>query len=310
MIQYLENKHINKEKWDACLEHSVNSRIYAYSWYLDMVHPEWSALVMDDYQAIFPIASRKKLGIRYAFQPVFTQQHGLYTPLLLTHQLLDSFLKKLISLFPLIQINLNSYNRTQQYQNLIKQQVNHELDLISTHAGLKKYYSKNLKRNLKKAQKTQLSIFKNIQPNAVITLFKENKGKKLKAFSENDYQTLNRLIYKAIKKNKVEIWGVFTPENNLCAGAIFIKNQGRFTFLFSATNQEARDNGAMSYLIDSFIEAHATTKSILDFEGSNDPNLARFYKSFGSTVVQYPYFFYNHLPWHLSFVWKLKQWIN
>jgi len=63
----------------------------------------------------------------------------------------------------------------------------------------------------------------------------------------------------------------------------------------------------MPFLIDSFIKGHSETKKIFDFEGSNDTNLARFYKSFGSIVVHYPHVFYNELPWYLSIVWKLKR---
>lgn len=307
MIKYLENQEIDMKKWDSCIDNAVNSRIYANSWYLNTVAPDWGALVLDDYQAVFPIVSRKKMGISYSYQPVFTQQLGLFSPLLITPQLVDSFLKKLKDLFPLIQINLNSYNKVNSTNFGVKKMVNYELDLISPYEMIKKNYSKNLKRNIKKAQKAKLSIFKNLKPEAVINLFKENRGKNIQNLNDEEYQKLNRLVYKAIGMNKVEIWGTFTEENNLCAAAIFVNDQRRQVFLFSAINKEARTNGAMSYLIDSFIEAHSETKKTMDFEGSNDANLARFYKSFGSTKVHYPHIFLNNLPWYLSIAWKLKQ---
>ena len=43
----------------------------------------------------------------------------------------------------------------------------------------------------------------------------------------------------------------------------------------------------MSAVIQHFIESHAEEKKILDFEGSMDPNLASFFKSFGSKEVVY-----------------------
>ena len=46
MIQYLEHNQIDKKKWDATVEECGN--IYAYSWYLDIVHPGWEALVEED----------------------------------------------------------------------------------------------------------------------------------------------------------------------------------------------------------------------------------------------------------------------
>jgi len=306
VIRYIENEHIDMQKWDACVSDSVNIRIYAYSWYLTAVAPEWNALILDDYQAVFPIITGNKMGIQYLYQPVFTQQLGLFTPLLITTQLVESFLKKLKTIAPLIQINLNSYNKVGDIIHHSKK-INHELDLISSYPLLRQEYSKNLKRNIKKAEKAELNIFKSIKPEDVINLFRANKGKEIKNLKDQDYQKLKHLIYKAIGMNKAEIWGVYTKENTLCAAAIFLKDIRRYTFLFSASNADAKTNGAMPFLIDSFIKDHSETKKIFDFEGSNDTNLARFYKSFGSSVVHYPHIFYNKLPWYLSIVWKLKR---
>ena len=52
----------------------------------------------------------------------------------------------------------------------------------------------------------------------------------------------------------------------------------------------------MSLLIDSFIKEHSREDNILDFEGSMDVNLARFYKSFGSKEVVYLQILKNNLP--------------
>ncbi len=306
MIKYLEHAEIQLNKWDDCIEHSVNSRVYAFSWYLNIVHPGWGALVMDDYQAVFPVVSNKKWGISYAFQPVFTQQLGLFTPLHLTPDLTSVFLTKLLELFPLVQINLNMHNKVQEKWKFIRKNVNHELDLISPYELLKSNYSSNLKRNIKKARNAKINILKNLKPDSIIELFRLNRGKQINQLTAKDYSTLNRIVYKALSQGKAAIWGAFTSNNNLCAGAIFIRDKHRFIFLFSATNSEAKEQGAMSYLIDSFIEAHAGTPVILDFEGSNDTNLARFYKSFGSSVIHYPQINYQKFPWPLNWAWKLK----
>jgi hypothetical protein len=53
----------------------------------------------------------------------------------------------------------------------------------------------------------------------------------------------------------------------------------------------------MFLLIDSFIREHAGQALTLDFEGSNDPNVARFYKSFGAAECNYYKITINRLPW-------------
>jgi len=307
MINYLEHNDIVKKKWDDCIRHSVNERIYAYSWYLDIVAGEWSALVLDDYHAVFPVILNKKMGIQYVYQPLFTQQLGLFTPLLLTPELVNTFLEKLFELFPFVQINLNAHNKLPSSFQYHQLRHNYELDLISPYENLKISYSKNTKRNLKKAQKAGFTIFKNLKPELVSNMFKRNRGRLLKVYSESDYMILNRLIYKAIEKGKAEVWGAYSVHNTLVASAVFVRDSKRFTFIFSGNTEEGKENGAMFYLIDSFIEAYAESKMILDFEGSMNANLARFYKSFGAQLIKYPHIYRNKLPFYLKWSLQIKN---
>jgi hypothetical protein len=287
VIAYLKYSEIVKRKWDECIKASINGRIYAYSWYLDTVADDWDALVLDDYQAVFPLPKRKKFGVNYVYQPVFTQQLGLFSRLALTSELLEKFLVRIPPEFNYVNLNLNQHNRLKSKRIKGESRRNIEMDLISEYTLLRQSYSKNLKRNLKKAASHQLSIFENLKPDAVVKLFKENKGRQLKVYSEKDYSLLIRLIYKAIQLGQAEVWGAYTQENELCAGAVFFKDHKRITFLFSAANPQARVNGAIPYLLDSFIEAHAGSELIFDFEGSNHADLARFYFGFGAQPIHY-----------------------
>ena len=45
MIQYFSHQAIDKKKWDDCIQHAFNGNIYAMSWYLDVVHHDWEALI-------------------------------------------------------------------------------------------------------------------------------------------------------------------------------------------------------------------------------------------------------------------------
>jgi hypothetical protein len=112
---------------------------------------------------------------------------------------------------------------------------------------------------------------------------------------------LDDLIHVCMEKGRAQIWGVLTPEKRLCAGAIFVESNGKVIFLFSGSNQVARGNSAMPYLIDRFICENSNRNLILDFEGSNDHNLARFYKSFGSKECVYLQVKVNRLPWFIRF---------
>ncbi|MBN1651709.1 MAG: GNAT family N-acetyltransferase [Bacteroidales bacterium] len=287
MIKYLAHNEINKRSWDECVKASVNGRLYAYAWYLDIVCDHWEGLVLDDYRAVFPLPYRKKFGLNYIYQPVFTQQLGLFSKVPISPQLLEDFLNQIPSKYKYVNLNLNQHNRPKYLKSKPEKRRNIEMDLLDEYGHLKEKYSVNLKRNLKKAEKSKLTIFENLKPDAVIQLFKANKGKTLKPFSEDDYVRLIRLVYKAIQQGNAEVWGVYTSENNLCAGGIFLQSHKRITFLFSGANDEAKQLAALPYMLDAFIEAHAGRELVFDFEGSNNEQLARFYLGFGSKPISY-----------------------
>ena len=83
-LRLLKNDSIYKEtnldvdKYDACIENSIQSRIYAFSWYLDIVADNWDVLVLDDYKAVMPIPWKKKYFIKYIAQPLFLSAIGCF----------------------------------------------------------------------------------------------------------------------------------------------------------------------------------------------------------------------------------------
>lgn len=301
MINYLTHNEIDKKKWDAVISHAFNGNIYAFSWYLDLIHEDWEALVEGDYERVMPLTCGKKWGIGYVLQPFFAQQLGVFSTGILSGEHVADFIRKIPGKYPFVQINLNIHNHPDlpaPYQLL--RNKNYLLDLIHNYRKHYSQYSQNAKRNLKKSKKLHLSLSKNLNPGLVTELFKNNRGKQIKKLKDDDYQRLLRLMYAAVHKGKGITYGVYTANNELCAAAFFLLENQHLIFLFSGSNQEARQNGAMTFLFDSVIEEFSGSQVVLDFEGSNDENLARFYSSFGSKEVYYNVLKYNLLPFPLK----------
>jgi len=297
MIRYLERNDIDNEKWNACISRSFNGNLYGYAWFLDIVaQGEWDALVEGDYERIFPLVRRRKFGISYIYQPFFTQQLGLYSVHRLDAEVLGDFIRAIPARFKQVEINLNTLNKADEKDFRLIPQLNHELDLIHSYPKIRENYSENLSRNLKKAEKAELTISKNIRPDDIIDLFRANRGGELKHLRDADYLRLKRLVYTCIYKGIANIWGAYDRRNQLCAGAFFIQSNNKAIFLFSGLSEEGRAAGAMPFLIDSYIRHHAGRHLTFDFDGSNDPNLARFYKSFGSRECVYMRLHLNRLP--------------
>ncbi len=302
MIKFLNNNQIDRIKWNNCVNNSINSLPYAFDWYLDVVAENWAALVENDYESIMPLVYRKKAMIHYIFTPFFTQQLGIFSTQLLDNKICERFLSSIPHQFRYLEYNLNSYNQIDTTKYTVKNNINHLLDLIENYDALHSNFSENLKRNLRKAEKAGIIISQNQKPEDIIDIFIKNKGKELNNLSTNEYAMLKKLIYTGIHKGVIQTYGAYTPQNELCAGAIFLISNHRAIFLFSATNAVSRQLKAMPFLINSFIRQYAGKNIILDFEGSNDSNLARFYKSFGSKTVIYPTLTINKLPFLLKTV--------
>ena len=300
MIRYIERKNIDKKKWNACIDKAFNGNLYGCSWFLDIVSDDWDALVENDYERVFPLVFRKKFGISYIYQPFFTQQLGLYSTTKLDSEALSSFIRAIPVKFKQIEFNLNTLNKVESSEFNTLPQLNHELDLIRSYDKIRKGYSENLLRNLKKAEKAGISVSKNIKPDDIITLFRNNRGKSIGHLHNKDYLRLKRIAYTCMYKGLANIQGAYDEQNQLVAGAFFIQSNNKAIFLFSGLSEEGRRAGAMPFLIDSFIRSHAGRHLTFDFDGSNDPDLARFYKSFGSKECVYQRIEINRLPFLLN----------
>ena len=289
MIRYLLHQDINKERWDACVSASMTPLVYGLSWYLDITSPNWEGLVLNDYQAVMPLPFRRKWGMNYSFQPPFSQQLGVFG-----QEDANEFLMAIPKHFKLIDQQLNYGNIASGFTT--KAKPNLVLDLNFNYDELKKAYSNNTIRNIRKAEKNELIHETTSSPDKIISLFKSYRGKSIATLSENDYHTLRKICNYALLNGILEISTVKDRNGALQAGAVFLKSLHGWIFLFSATHPDGRNSGAMSSLIDRFIAAHAEEPTILDFEGSSDPDLYRFYQSFGSKESVYLQLRINRLP--------------
>lgn len=303
-IRYLENSHIDRQKWDDCILNAVNGNIYAYSWYLDIVCDHWDALVDKGYNIVFPLTYRKKFGISYLYQPCFSQQLGIFSTVQLSPGIVDEFLDNIPKHFKLIEIQLNSFNEATHKGFELRMRPNLELELIQAYEDISKNYSQNLRRNLKQAREADWKIADNIDIEAIINIFKENKGRTIETLSDMDYKKLISLT-RACKKRKSLLVAGAIKDGLLHAGIIFIRSHQKIILLFSATDSIGREYGAMPLLIDSLISSYSNTHTILDFEGSEDANLARFYSSFGAREFKYPFIRRDNLLGIVRFFHKL-----
>ena len=309
MIQYFEHKKIDKRKWDATIAECGN--IYAYSWYLDIVHPGWDALVEDDYQVVMPLTGGKKFGVNYLFQPYFVQQLGVFSKAPMSDEKTEAFLKAIPAKYRFAEIRLNESNAFDKDMQGIEYHSNVILDLNQEYEAIRANYHTNTKRNLAKAENNNLQLVNTVIPYHVVALFTDNRGALLDKWGDAEYARLTSLAATAVNRKAAFILGVTEKSvGQLLCAAIFMKTNERITFLFSGLTEEGKQRQAMTYLLDQVIQQYAHQPITFDFEGSDDENLARFYLGFGGREVKYPGYTFNRLPplgKALLKVWKRKK---
>ena len=303
MIRHLRNTEIDKTKWDKCINASPAGIAYASSWYLDLVSPGWEALIENDYTAVFPLTSRKKYGFNYLFQPFFTQQGGLFTQDEIVHaEKTKQFLEFIPSKFKLIEINLNTSNQINSIGDFkISKRRTHHLSLNNSVEELRKTYSENLKRNLKKAKHSIQIIESGNELRALTEIFRLERGADIAQLGDKEYDLLEKIVEQAYNRKEIEILYTRNQAGEVTAGAVFLYSYSSYIFLFSATSKEARESGSMSLIIDHFIEKHQSQDKVLDFEGSMNDDLSRYYRSYGSQEIVYLQITRNTLP--IPFRW-------
>lgn len=309
MLRYVQHKQVNYTKWNACIHHAVNSRVYAYTWYLDSMVEQWDALVYNNYEAVMPLVRRRKWGVHYLYQPMFTQQLGIFSKYSISQSLVRTFLQAIPSKFWYLDMQLNEGNffALQQINVQPIQRFNYMLSLEKKYEQLQKAYSQNTKRNLKKAKQIAFRIEQNIEPTKVVRLFQKHQGPKIGNLKSKHYEQLIRLINSALARGLGEIVAAYDSDDELCAATFFILHRNRIIYLLPALTPKGRAQRAMFFLIDSVIQEYADCALLLDFEGSMVPSIARFYRGFGAKPVPYWQIHSNRLPKYLRWLKQSKS---
>lgn len=295
-ISFIPHAAIDRQAWDACVSRYTPDHIYAYSWYLDVMVPEWTALVWGNYEAVMPLPCRKKYGVHYLYQPFLTAQLGLIaadnSP-----ALLNTFLHAIPGRYRYWDICLHHRNALRVDDYTFRTRTNLVLPLQQSYEAIRCLYNENTVRNIRKAETAGLLIKQDVSPSEVMALSHQ-------PLSADESTRLLKLYKILAHRNQCFTWGVTSTTGQLLASAIFFLQWGRAFYILPGNSPDSRGSGASHLLIDHFIRQHAMQLHVLDFEGSDIVSVARFYNGFGAQQENYPALQLNRLPWFLRWLKK------
>lgn len=275
-IQYLKHNEIDKTKWDACISEASNSLVYAESWYLDIVSPNWEALVADDYDYVMPLPLKRKFGVPYLVQPPLTQQLGVFSSFEIDQKTISSFIRK----NPYF-----SYHLHLNYKNSFKEASilpNYVLNLKPSYHETQKHYSKNTKRNLKNASNHNIHTTE-IEYDHFLSFYHSVE----KTFVAPKKNLVNNFIQEGSHKNVLKLYGAYNEKDEMLAALCLLLSAKRLIYLLPVSNEQGKEVSAMFKIIDDIILKNAESDATLDFEGSRIDGIARFYRGFGAELQTY-----------------------
>ena len=297
MIEFVNRKDIDSDRWDEVIAHSPAETLYPYSWYLDAVSANWSALIMNDYQYIMPLVWKKKYGIKFLYQPFYCQQLGVFSRKYVDPATVAQFVSRLTKSYRFGTLSLNTLNLIGDHKRLeVYDRTNYVLPLQREYDTLYASFSTNVKRNLKRARDRTGEVENEISPDELILFKKENDVIKR---PEEAYLRLKDLIGSVIKNSRGIAYGL-RDGDRLSAAAFFGFSRTRAIYLLSSSSEQGKENRAMFKIVNDFIRSYATFDLVLDFEGSNIPSVARFFSGFGARPEIYQGISFTRLPLLIS----------
>ncbi len=299
-IQFVTHANINFEKWDKAIRDSVNGLVYATSWNLNIVNPNWAALIYGDYDIVMPLTFRSKYGIKYIYKPFFSQFLGVFYKNQEDKIHVKPFLDEATKYFKFITLNLNVSN-SEFEANYSSSMMTQVLNLKKDYDVLKSNYNRSNLKNISKANNIDLSIKKSIETKDFISLVKlMYKKRNVVGVTKKDFNDLERIINYSLQNELGEIYYAYTNEK-LCASAYFLK-WGNRVIVQTAINDLGKDIRAIFKIIDDFIKRNAGQDLIFDFAGSNIPGVQYRNLGFGAQNDIYYRVKINNLPIPLKWI--------
>jgi len=284
MIYYLQRDQLDITKYDTCIKLSVNARIYAYSWYLDIVADNWDALVLNDYEAVMPLPWRQKYFIKYIYPPAWTQQLGVFSSTNVSEKLVLNFIRAIPKKFKKVTIQFNSENKF-EHKNVTKR-VNYILPLDKDYSEIYKNFRRDRKARIKAGENNKFRIKENSFGIEDLIRISKNNYSFLK-IPQQHYYILKNIFSSLSVANKCFIVSAVNSKDEVLGGVLFLKYGSRITYLFSVTNKQGKIQHVISSIVCNVINAHESSSYVFDFEGSMVKGVADFYKSFGSELEYY-----------------------
>lgn len=313
MICLLTRSQLDAAAYDRCVAGSPDRIIYAFSWYLDAVSPDWQVLVLNEYEAVMPLPVRTRYGINGVVQPLFCHQLGVFSANEPTPpDRLKAFLTeagrhfRYISSYQFHAANTAMLPRQPEFTG----RTNHVLDLREPYETLRSRYSRGRRHHLKRPpQPPEWTLTDTTDIGPLFDLFLQYNTRGIGRVDPTAGPVLHRLTSALLERRCARI-RVAQRNGRIEAGSLLVIDQRRIIHLFCAASPDGRRSNARMFILDELVREFAGQHRLLDFESPEAEPLARFNQEFGAVAEPYARWTRNQLPAAIQWLHRLKTTIH
>ncbi|GAA4314810.1 GNAT family N-acetyltransferase [Nibribacter koreensis] len=316
MLQYLKHHEIDYAEWDRCLEASPNAIIYGFTWYLDIVAPDWHAIVKKEngkYVAIMPIPVVQKFGVNIVRQPIFAQQLGVFHAQPLTPAEWEEIGRLLYQNFQLISsYEFNNGNVELVNSGLPKFETDrfstYHLDLKQGYPAIVSGYRKDRRWRINQAKRAGLTVRPSTNIDLIIQIFDQHIAHKIYGVigEAYEYKMLRQLYEAANQRGLVSMHEAVNARQEVVAMIMLFHYNQKLIYIFNSSTPEGKKTNAISFLVDHILQTYAGQDLVYDFEAPEVGPISDFYSSFGSTPTYFLSVKANNLPAPIKWLQQLR----
>ncbi|GEM_PF-3962616 len=259
-IELLHNKKINSQRWNETVTMAVNSNFSAYTWYLDLIDPDWEGLLSTDYKYIFPIISSSKLFKIGFYQPSLYFRAGLYATEILSKEIFERFIDAIPDRISQLKVSLNKFNIFKN-DTLYYSGISYQKDMVANIDSSVKYTAEAIQK-LSVLLRRKLVVLEGMQISEFLKYYESYSMNKVSKW-EQDF--IRRLLSFTFYNRISSILGVLDEKNNLGAIGMFIRNQQRAWLYLYASSIDADKEGFFYYMLDYYVTRHSSLNIPLEF---------------------------------------------
>ncbi len=285
-LLHIQNPEEASGFYDECIKNSPNGLIYALSWYLNIISPDWEILTTEDHSTVMPLPLTRSLGRKLIRQPDFAWQLGIFSTRVPSPEIIRHFIRSIPHSYRLRKLCLSKLNIVESAATRFLNSS--ELDLIQPYKHIRSKYGPSMQKQLRLAKDNSLSFISNISVHDMLMFAYKLDKFHSHRLKPRDISVMRLILSNSIRFRMGRIGAAYDAHNNLCATIVFLTFRGRSSILHAAASNEGLASGAIEFILDRFIESNAEKNLVLCVDNPAERKLMDIMKCCGSGISNFP----------------------